>query len=473
VNPWGLEHLVDAMEGTALSAGNRAGSGAVRIDSRLVQEGDLFFAICGENHNAHRYVGDVILRHAAAVVVHETPAAAIVASAKQHGVALLQVDDTIAALNRLAGAYRGTLRGRVIAIGGSNGKTTTKRILDAVLAEQFRGHASPKSFNNNIGVPLTLLEASVEQDYVILEIGTNAPGEIAMLGAVCRPDIAAIVSIGLEHLELLIDLQGVANEEAAIAGHLPADGLLVIPADVAELNAALRGATQRIVAVGGADSAIAARDIEQTVDGLTFSVGDAAFRLPLLGLHNVSNALIAIAIARHLGMSDQAIARGLQNATPADMRLMTVSIGGHHVINDAYNANPTSMAAALKTFSELRGISGRKVAIIGDMLELGGMAGQLHAEIGAQAATSQIGLLITVGSLMKHAASAARQAGMDVIEFSATADAAKRILEIIQPGDAILLKGSRGMRMEQILVPLKNQADGGAAGQKIPATAVL
>ena len=284
---------------------------------------------------------------------------------------MILVEETVAALNRLAAAYRQQVRAKVIAVGGSNGKTTCKRIIHALLAQRFgaaAGHASPKSFNNNIGMPLTLLEVETSHDFVVLEIGTNAPGEIAALGEVCRPDIAVITSVGLEHLEQLGDLEGVAREEASIAPFVAEGGTLVLPADAPELLAAVKVRAQRIL-VGHADTVrtgvntqidFVLTEVAESVNGTQFSInGRGAFRVPLLGEHNAMNALMAIAVARRMGLSDEEIAAGLANVLPAEGRLEPMKIGTWSIIHDAYNANPSSMEAALKTFARFAAWKGQ------------------------------------------------------------------------------------------------------------------
>ena len=377
-------------------------------------------------------------------------------------VAIVQVDDTVAGLNRLAGAYRGELRAKVIAVGGSNGKTTAKRILHTILAEKFNGHASPKSFNNNIGMPLTILEVESGHEFVVLEIGTNAPGEIAALGAVCRPDIAVITSIGLEHLEKLGDLEGVAREEASIAAFLKTGGTLVLPAEAPELMTALKMVGGQRILVGtekpgaGSQKPIAAdlvgTDIRESMAGVSFSLnGRGRYELPLLGEHNVLNALLAMAVARRMGVSDEQIVRGLAKVKPAEGRLEPMTVGSHPLIHDAYNANPSSMEAALKTFGRIEG-SGRKVAVLGDMLELGETSELMHRSVGAMVVGFKMDVLVAIGPMMQHAAAVAAAAGgVEVQRFASTAEARLGIANVIKDGDAILLKGSHGMALETLL----------------------
>jgi UDP-N-acetylmuramoyl-tripeptide--D-alanyl-D-alanine ligase len=465
VKAWEIDEVRRAVKGKWLTRG-KAGTGGRRFngrvctDSRKAAAGDLFVAIAGKTHDAHGFLEQVLAKNVAAVMVHRELTPALLAKATEADVSVVLVDDTVAALNRLAAAYRGTMRAKVIAVGGSNGKTTTKRIIHALLAEKFGaeqggggGHASPKSFNNNIGMPLTLLEVEPGHDYVVLEIGTNAPGEIAALGDVCRPDIAVITNVGLEHLEQLGDLEGVAREEACIAPFVVDGGTLVLPADAPELLGVLKTAKAQKILVGRGEGNgdLAVTDLIESASGLKFGVnGRGAFKLPLLGEHNATNALMAIAVARRLGVTDEQLLAGLMKVKPADMRLEPMAVGGWSVINDAYNANPSSMEAALKTFARLTAV-GRKVVVLGDMLELGPSSDAMHRSVGGMVAAYRFDLFVAVGPHMRVAADAALAAGSETVHFEDTAAACAGIADLLQPADSLLLKGSRGMALETLL----------------------
>jgi UDP-N-acetylmuramoyl-tripeptide--D-alanyl-D-alanine ligase len=352
------------------------------------------------------------------------------------------------------------MRAKVTAVGGSNGKTTTKFIIHALLGEKFSGHASPKSFNNNIGMPLTLLEVEPSHEYVILEIGTNHPGELAALGAVCRPDIAVITSIGLEHLEHFRDLEGVAREEASIASFLPNGGTLVIPSTATELTPFLKNAKCQKIHVGMAQGDLLLTDLQETVAGLTFSInGRGSFTLPLFGEHNAMNAMLAIAVARRLGLTDEQIRAGLSKVKTPEMRFQPVpreASGPFSIINDAYNANPSSMELSLKTFAKLPAPPqnrSRKVVVLGDMLELGENSPNYHRKIGELVAKLGFDLFIAIGPLMALAAETAVSGGVTVRTFASTAEAKAGggVAELLRPGDHILLKGSRSMELENLI----------------------
>lgn len=478
MKPWSLDQIRRVTLSRWLHKSQRNFSGRVVHDHRNVAEGDLFVAIRGERFDGHAFIAPAIAGGAAVVLVDALPSSEAMRAATEANAAVLQCDQSVRGLNRLAGAYREEIRAKIIAVGGSNGKTTTKRLIDKVLAEKLSGHASPKSFNNNIGLPLTLLQVQPQHEYVILEVGTNAPGEVAALGQVATPDIAVITSIGLEHLEKLGDLKTIAAEEASLARFVRDGGMLFFPNDSPELTEALKLSALARVKVGPAGSGadLEAVDVAESAHGLSFKLnGRLGIQVPLLGRHNVMNILLAIGVARRMGLTDEEIGQGLAKCQPAPMRMEPLRINGHFVLNDAYNANPTSMAGALETFARMdladaaaqdarasrgppRGRIGkpvRRVAILADMLELGHRGPELHEWIGSLAAENRMDLLIAVGPLMLSAATQARQAGVRTLHFATTADAARGVPALLHRHDAILLKGSRAMHLEEVLEAIK------------------
>lgn len=459
MKPWPFQQIRRVTLSRWLARGTREFTGRVSTDSRDLQPGDLFIAIIGRNFDGHDFITAAMESGAAGILVSRPPDAAILAAATAASATILQCDDTIRGLNRLAAAYRRELRAKVIAVGGSNGKTTTKQIIHAVLSRRFAGVASPKSFNNNIGLPLTLLSVQPQHEYVVLEVGTNAPGEVEALGQVATPDVVVITGVGLEHLEFLTDIDHVAREEASLARFVTPDGILLLTNDSPELLNALRLTRGPRFTVGNAGSGadMEATEIREAVTGTDFIVnGRTEYHLPLLGRHNVFNAMLAIGVARRLGLTDEEIHAGIAAVKPASMRLEPMHIGAHLIINDAYNANPTSMAAAIKMFATLPladAAAGprRRVLILGDMLELGTGSDELHRQMGRLAAENPIDLLILVGPLMLHAADEARRKGMAVHHFLDVAAAGAAVPELLEKSDAILLKASRGTRLEKLL----------------------
>jgi UDP-N-acetylmuramoyl-tripeptide--D-alanyl-D-alanine ligase len=373
------------------------------IDSRAVEPGQVFLALKGDRFDGHDFLPQAADAGAALLIVdRELPPAMLAqlstaaeSSGRKGGLWVLRVQDTRKALGRIAAAWRAVLGAggaKVIAVCGSNGKTTTVRLIDAVLGASLCGVASEKSFNNDIGVPLTLLRARPGHQYVICEVGTNHPGEIAALGAVCTPDIAVITSIGREHLEFLGDLTGVAREEAAILTALRPGGVGIVTADAPPLREFLKPAPAIITFGQAPDADLRLTDFAHTLIAdqpairLSHNGQSQAFLVPLVGRHNASNALAAIAVGRRLGLADKVIAEGLLCCRPPEMRWQAHDLGaGLRVVNDAYNANPDSVLAALATFAELfpagraaatAGIAVpppvlRRVAVLADMFELG------------------------------------------------------------------------------------------------------
>jgi UDP-N-acetylmuramoyl-tripeptide--D-alanyl-D-alanine ligase len=441
---------------SACSAQLRSGSGDVRVvgistDSRRVEPGELFVALKGERFDGHDFIHEVAAK-AAAVVAEQSRTPSSLGKC-----ALLVVDDTRKALGRLAGEYRKDFGPRMVAVSGSNGKTTTKEIIAAVLNQRLSTLASQASFNNEIGVPLTLLQLDRSHGAAVLEAGTNHPGELAPLIRMIGPEYGVITSIGREHLEFFGDLEGVAREEGWLAELLPAGGKLLLDGD-SPWSARLRERTRASVTLAGWDQQNAWRvsSVRQDRQGIAFRVVaprndfSGEYRLGLLGRHQAVNALFAIAIAADLGLTRSEVEHGLAECKPSKMRLQLWEANGVRVLDDAYNANADSMAAALLTLRELP-CKGRRVAVLGDMAELGAQSEQAHEEIGRRAAETGVGQLFAVGKMAPVTARGARQAGLNrVMEFSEVDTAAVAVKSFLKEGDLVLLKASRAARLERI-----------------------
>ena len=431
----------------------------VCTDSRQAKPGDLFFAVRGERFDGHDFLSEVSARNVAAVVVEHQKLPKILPAC-----AVLAVDDVRLALGRLAAAYRREFTLPVIAVGGSNGKTTTKELLAAVLRQKFATLWSEASFNNDIGVPMTLLRLQKAHQTAVLEVGTNHPGEIAPLVRMMAPGIGVITNIGREHLEFFGDLAGVAREEGWLAELLPVDGTLILNGDGewAEKVAARAGA--RVVRAGlGEKNDWRATKLRLDKNGSTFQVSgpnpgqNGEYRLNLLGRHQVSNAMLAIAAGAELGLSYAQITSGLAACPPPKMRMQFWEANGVRVLDDAYNANTDSMIAALETLCDLP-FQGRRVAVLGDMGEQGAHSASAHAEVGRHAARLGIGQLFAVGPLAAGTAQAARAAGLKrVIEFADVESAVTAVRKFLKSGDVVLLKASRTARLERIAESLKTE----------------
>ncbi|MEM7628925.1 MAG: UDP-N-acetylmuramoyl-tripeptide--D-alanyl-D-alanine ligase [Planctomycetota bacterium] len=427
----------------------------VAIDTREIGPGQVFVALRGERTDGHAFLQAAHDAGAGAALIDDR------AATVPAGMRTIVVDDALDALARASGAYRAHLREcgtRVIGVTGSNGKTSTVRLLHAGLrACGFDGTHARKSFNNSIGVPVTVLSARPTDDYLLCEIGTNAPGEIEALTRIVVPDIAAITSIGRAHMEKLGSVAGVAREKSRILVHAHPGGVGVIPAGVGVLERAIEDAhTPRLVRVGVPGDArpdVLINDVRVDASGVSFRALGVSASLPVPAAHMAQNAGVALAIARELGADLQRAAAGLAQAEGEPGRLSAREIGvrggAATLIDDAYNANPDSVLAALETLAAWSLGSGarRRVAVLGDMFELGEHEAGAHDEVLARA-LAVADVLIGVGERM---ASAIERAGQPAIQTCADAAAAGELLSAVaRPGDVILLKASRGMGLERV-----------------------
>lgn len=479
---WTPDNLKVASAGSWLARADPRAAGTLAglsTDSRAVRPNQVFLALRGERFDGHAFVADAVRAGAGMVIVDD--AAAFRPDRLSRPVPAVCVADTGRALLKLAAAYRRELdTTRVIAVAGSNGKTTTTGLIASVLSSRLRGTSPKGSFNNAIGVPLTILSAQTGDQFLVCEVGTNAPGEIAMLAEIIEPDIAVLTSIGREHLEGLGSIEGVAREEGSLLAYLRPGGLAVVTGDTPLLSEFLAPAPH-VVTFGRATTA----DLRLTEfvheaatpggipNGSRFSVnGRWTYRTRLLGEHNALNALAAIAVGRRLGVTDDEIARALAGAKGQPMRLERSNVGPVEILNDAYNANPDSMAAALRAFVEIGGPAKRRVGVLGDMLELGPHGPDAHRQLGKLIrATPGVDAVILVGHLMLHAAEALLETGAgagaggpwsddrvlcvsDLDEAQAAAAA-----RWIKPGDFVLLKGSRGRKLERLVPALRSRFD--------------
>jgi UDP-N-acetylmuramoyl-tripeptide--D-alanyl-D-alanine ligase len=370
---------------------------------------------------------------------------------------MITVDDTIKALGLLAVEHRKMAAvTTVIGVTGSNGKTTTKRMIDHILARRFTGSASPKSFNNEIGVPLSLLGVNRNDDYVVCEIGSNAPGEIRFLTGMASPNIGVITSIGPTHLERLGSLENVANEKASMLGLLADDALAVVWGDSDELNHAARAFDGRMIKFGRSEQCqLRLSDYRAVGRGCVFEMnGRLQVKMSVTGSHNALNAMGAIAVAQRMGIDPADAAAELADFAGVPMRQEWVQAGPISLINDAYNANPSSLAAAGEVLSSAEGA--RRVLIAGDMLELGDAAEEFHRQAGLRLGESNVNLLIGVGALGRYIAIGAQGADVETLSFDSVEDLLPEIVGLLEPGDAVLVKGSRSMGMERLVEVIRN-----------------
>jgi UDP-N-acetylmuramoyl-tripeptide--D-alanyl-D-alanine ligase len=460
---WSPESIRAAAGGAWLAHPDHAPPlrGGAAIDTRAIEPGQIFFALRGERTDGHKFLSQAFEAGAAMAVV-DTPEAV---GALPAGLPALRVPDARAALGRIASAYRAALPARLIAVTGSNGKTTTTRMIDACLRPTMRGRCSAKSFNNDLGVPLTILAARPDDQYVICEVGMNSPGEIEPLSAIIRPHVAVVTSIGSAHLEAMGSLEAVAAEKASVASHLQPGGVVVLNADAPSLKP-WQKRFERVITFGASpDADLRVSAVRESVIGVSFVLNERMeFLLPGLGAHNATNAAAAIAVARRLGLDDDAIRAALAAFQPAEMRLARLRIGGIDIINDAYNANPDSVAAALRTLRAVAPAGARPVAILGDMLEMGEAGPDAHRDLGRLIAeTGAASLVILVGPLAALAAAPLAAAGIEAVQIADLArGGADTAAGLLRENDFVLLKGSRGMRLERIIEALRERAPANA-----------
>jgi UDP-N-acetylmuramoyl-tripeptide--D-alanyl-D-alanine ligase len=455
-----IEEIRDAVQGRWLARGGTLNVRGVSTDTRTAKAGEVFFALRGENFDGHKFLPAAAKAGCPAAVVCRDAEVPDEARAAFPG-GLIAVADTTRALGDLAAYHRRRINATVIGVTGSNGKTTVKRMIHHILSRRLTGTCGTKSFNNNVGLPLTLLAASPGDDYVVCELGTNAPGEIAGLAQIAAPDLAVITCIAPAHLERLGSIERIAVEKASILGSVPERGLGVIWGDSEVLLKAVRPYPRRVVLFGESATAdLRLTGQEPHGRAQRFQVnGRLWVDLPLAGRHNAVNALAAIAVAQRFGIAQDASAAALADFVNEGMRLEWTELPGGVLINDAYNANPSSLAAAADV---LAGAAcpegtrrGRKVLVVGDMRELGEQSESIHQAAGAALGGRGIDLVISVGALGRCLAQAAQQAGVAAEAFDTSAQAAAAMGGLLRTGDTVLVKASRAMAMEDLLGPIR------------------
>lgn len=423
----------------------------VSTDSRAVTEGQLYVALVGDRFDGHDFVAHALSNGAIGAVVSRP-------SPGDSDTRLYPVDDTLVALGRLASYRRSALDAPVVAITGSAGKTTTKEMAAAALSATLRVHATRGNLNNRIGMPLTLLSAPTDVEAVVLELGTNEPGEIGVLAQIARPDLAMITTVGESHLEKLGSLEGVLEEKLDILRHVAEGGRCIVGDEPPVLAERARVLCPRVRVVGWSErSGKADRPARAEVDVFgryTFDWKGQRVSVPMVGRHAVSNALLALAIADQLGVSARDAVRGLASAEPGSMRGEFRRIGDLTVVVDCYNANPQSVRAALDVLDG-QGVTARKVAVLGSMLELGARSAVLHDEVLRDALSRKIDVIVATGAF-GEAAKAIGQTDDRLIVADDWQSAWPRLRGSLAGDEVVLLKASRGIRMEGIL-PLLEQ----------------
>ena len=453
MNPRSLQFVVDASGGALIDGVSAGEVRRVVTDSRNVGPGDLFVALKGDRFDAHDFLPGMVGRAGVSALVGRSRESSALA-----GLPRVLVDDTRKALGCLAAAYRCGFGIPVVCVGGSNGKTTTKELIASVAGSCLRMLKSEASFNNDIGVPLTLLSMDSSHDAAVLEAGTNHPGELAPLVRMIAPRLGVITSIGREHLEFFGDLDGVVREEAAVAEVLPTandGGVLFLDGDSPFASILASCTRARVVRVGfGGTNDWSAEIVSMDWTSTSFRVRcprpewSGLFSMNLPGRHSVPNALYALAVSCELGVEPTAARDGLAAFRPASRRLACREVAGVRILDDSYNANADSMLAALRTFAELPCL-GRRWAVLGDMAELGEATEEAHREVGLAAARLGIGPVVAIGRRSGITVAASGRDGD--LAFGDAEPAARLLLGELRSGDAVLVKASRSSALDRIV----------------------
>ena len=456
MNPLSILQITE-LTGAKLEQGDGQSSvERISTDSRTIKKGELFVALRGENFDGHKFVEAAAKAGAAGAIVDLNWKGKVPAK-----FAIIRAQDTLIAYQNIAANYRKSLPLKVLAITGSNGKTSTKDFAASVLGRKFRVTKTQGNFNNHVGLPRTILEATSQDEVAVWEIGMNHPGEVAPLAKIAAPDAAIITNVGVAHIEFMGTREAIAKEKGALAEAVGANGTVILNADDSFSKDIAGRTSARVIFAGTKEGTIHAIDIQQSADGSEFTILEGAHQcraqLPVPGLHMVQNALLAIAAGRAFGLSLEEAAAGLASAPLTKARLQIKEINGVQFLDDSYNANPDSMKAALQTLVELDS-DGKRIAVLGEMRELGKETQRGHEEVGEAAAAFGIDQLIGIGEMGALIARAAEKAGLEKSQaVGSTSEAAELLLEIATAGDLVLIKGSRLARTEDVIEAFAKQ----------------
>jgi UDP-N-acetylmuramoyl-tripeptide--D-alanyl-D-alanine ligase len=432
------------------------------IDSRTIGAGELFFAVRGERLDGHDYVQGALERGAVAAVIANDQAARFGAEKR-----LLKVDDTLAALQQLGKAVRRSWNKTVIAVTGSAGKTTTKEAIATLLGTKFRVHKSIGNLNNHFGLPLQLLKLEPEHDVAVVELGMNHAGEIRALAAIAQPDMGVVTCVAPVHLGFFNSVAEIARAKYELIEGLPASGTAVLNADDEYVSQFGRDFSGKVVTFGINHPAnVRGEEVNQRgAMGANFQIVAGSQRvpaeLPLIGRHNIYNALAAVAVTIENGMTLQGAAAALALLTPSDKRGQILQLAGATVVNDSYNSNPKALQSMVDAIAGMAvGKGGRRIVVAGEMLELGPATDDLHRRSGAYMAEKRIDVVIGVRGAAKHIVEAAKAGGARNAEFMDSPEQAGEWLSReVRPGDVVLLKASRGVRLENALETWKSRVE--------------
>ncbi len=452
-----LCRLVDAVRGDAIGLETGSGFERVCIDSREVRPGDLFWALPGEQTDGHRFVGDALARGAAGCVIARSRLDDVKAQQRGSELPLVTVEDTSGALREFARWHRRTVDALVIGITGSVGKTTTRNVVWQVLSEQYRGVQSPRNYNSETGLPLSLLEITEADEFAVVELAACRRGEIGLLASVSEPEIGVITAVSPVHLATFGSVDEIRQTKAELLERLPASGLAILNGDDDEVRSLAGVAGCRTVLVGERDDCDAVvSDVWVHNGRIEFRLDGESFGIPAAGRHHLTTAALSATLAREVDVPVAAIRRGLAAHRPIAGRCEVKSIGRWTVVDDTYNSSPQALLAACRLLRDWQ-TDGRKVLVTGDMLELGADAALWHARVGATLSEHRIDAVVAVGPGSGELARAARAAGMPhqwTAECEDVATAGVVLDCWLQPGDVVLVKGSRAMQMERIVETL-------------------
>src|SRR5438094_5031498 len=456
MNPLRLSQIAQFVGASLESGDGTVVINKISTDSRTIKPGELFVALHGENFDAHDFVGAAAKSGSAGALVNRNWNRHV-----PNDFALIRALDPLHAYQQIAANYRRSLTLKVLAITGSNGKTSTKDFAASVLARKFRVTKTEGNFNNHVGLPRTILEATFEDEVAVWEMGMNHPGEIAELSKIAAPDAAIITNIGVAHIEFLGSREAIAREKGALAEAVGPEGTVILNADDVFSNGIAALTRAKVVFAGTTGGTVRAIEIRQSAEGSEFTILEGAHRcraqLPVAGLHMVQNALLAVAAGRAFGLSIEECAAGLAAAPLTKATLQIKEVGGLQFLDDSYNANPDSMKAALRTLVELD-TEGKRIAVLGEMRELGAESERGHREVGETAASLAVDQLITIGDAAEAIAEGARAAGLsNVSSVPSTHEAADFLGEIAAPGDLVLIKGSRAAKTEEVIEQFRSR----------------
>lgn len=454
-----ISELAHAINGTVI-----AGDGhvvGVSTDSRTIGPGECFFAIRGQRFNGHDFLTQASARGASCLVVDRQTTQGL-----PPGPAIIMVQDTTKALGDLARAYRRACDFKVIAITGSVGKTTTRHIIAHIASTVLRVHQSPRNFNNQIGLPIAILQAQPDAQVLVLELGTSGPGEIAYLASVAEPDVAILTGVWPAHLQGLKDMEALTYEKLSISQFIRPGGTFIVNADQLGILEKAAGMFPNVIGFGLSErSNIRAEDVVFQATGTSWRINGIHLQMPLIGPGNLTNATAATAACLELGIGMEQIRQAISNVKAVEMRAQTRQIGAVTVINDCYNANPISMSNALQVLRITARPGQRRVFFCGDMAELGPYAQYYHTQLGQEILEASVDVLVAVGPLSRLVAQVAGNSShIQAVWFADATEACQAVRVLVKAGDIVLIKGSRTTGLECILQAIEKTFEDDANG---------